>query len=239
MLRIPQRRPHQLRIDRLAEYMREFADLLGTDNSPMFAGIKDASTGLRAAVPAKRRSHAWKRIHTARYDASSRPAKVLRRIESLLGEDHLASAELLDDKQNVLYLFHAHEQSNVNHVTIKQHGEVDGMVTGLVGADDTMHLHLRDCLSRDLKLVIRQEELARNLLKHFREGLVRLRVHGIWARTDDGWVPEANRCVVDGYEPLDETPAAEVFAQIASIPSNGWTELTDPAAAWRDIRGAH
>src|SRR5690606_3790297 len=134
MLRIPQRRPHQLRIDRLAEYMREFANLLGLENEPMFAGIKDASTGLRAKVPINRRDHVWKRVQTAKFNQASKPARHLRLIEAMLGEDHLSSAELTDASDRVIYLFQAHEQINVSSATIRQHGEVDGVVTGLVGA---------------------------------------------------------------------------------------------------------
>lgn len=239
MLRIPQRRPHQLRIDRLADYMREFAGLIGLENEPMFAGIKDASTGLRAKVPGNRRARAWKRIQLAKLDPCSKAARHLRQIESMLGEDGLSSAQLKDSSDKIIYLFQAHEQVSVDSVTIRQHGVVDGVVTGIVGADDTMHLHVRDVLARDIKLLVRNEDMARRLLKHFRQGSIRLQVHGLWTRTEDGWVPENNRCVVDGYEVLDDAPATEVFAQMASIPGDGWRELEDPMAVWRDIRGVH
>lgn len=235
MLRIPNRSPNQLRMDRLAEYMREFAQLLGLDNQPVFAGIKNASIGLRAKVPHKHKTSAWKRIQTAKSLPDSAPARNLRKIEALLTEDSLGSAELRDTSDKVIYLFKAHEQPDMLSMTIRQHGEVDGVVTGLVGADDTMHLHLRDALSRDLKLVVRDEQLARNLLTHFRQGHVRLRVHGAWVRTEDGWVPETNRCVVDGFEVLDDTPAIEVFANLAATVGSSWCE--DPMATWRDLRG--
>ena len=239
MLRIPQRKPHQLRIDRLAEYMREFASLLGVENEPMFAGIKDASTGLRARVPDNRKAIAWKRIQMAKSNPESKPARHLRLIESLLGQDCLSSAELKDSSDRIIYLFQAHEQITVDSTTIRQHGVVDGVVTGIVGADDTMHLHVRDVLSRDIKLLVRNEDLARRLLNHFRQGQIRLLVHGLWMRTEDGWVPENNRCAVDGFEVLDDAPAAEIFAQIASIPGDGWRDMEDPMAVWREIRGVH
>jgi len=239
MLRLPQKRPHQLRLDRISEYMRELASLLGLENEPMFAGIKDASTGLRAKIPLNRQNHAWKRVHTAKSDPTSRPAKHLRQIETMLGEDQLSSAELKDSNEKVVYLFQAHEQIVVSSATISQSGEVDGIVTGLVGADDTMHLHLRDSLSRDLKLVVRSEAMARALLEHFRASQIRLRVHGTWTRTEDGWIPENNRCTVDGFDVLDETSASEVFAQIAVIGDDGWSDEADPLATWRDLRGTH
>ena len=239
MLRLPDRRPHQLRVDRLADYMREFANLLGLDNKPMFAGIKDASTGLRVRIPHTRKTDAWRRVQKAKADPNSRPGRHLRQIEDMLGQDHFSSAELRDSGNNVIYLFRAHDQVTVDTVTIRQSGEVDGVVTGLIGADDTMHLHLRDHLARDLKLVIRDESMARDLLQHFRKGVVRVRVHGLWVRSDDGWIPETNRCVVDGFTVLDESTAGEVFQRLASIEGNGWVDLADPLAVWRDLRGLH
>lgn len=237
MLRIPGGSPRQIRMDRLAEYMREFAQLLGIKNSPVFVGIKDASIGLQAAIPPARRTDVWKRIQTAKAHQDSQPARCLRRIESLLGEDGFNSAEVQDTSAKVIHLITAKRRYEVKGVTIKQHGEVDGVVTGLVGADDTMHLHVRDALSRDIKLVVRDEAMARELLARFRDGHVRLRVHGSWVRTEDGWVPENNRCTVDGYQVLNESSASDVFAQIASTPGNGWCNLPDPMEAWRDLRG--
>lgn len=239
MLRLPSRYPEQIRLDRLAEYMREFAHLLGLENDPKFAGIKRASTGLRARVPARKRDHVWKRIQTAKHRPGSRPAKHLQSIEEMLGEDSIRSGELLDYEGKVLYLFKSEEPVPMDRQVIKQAGEVDGVVTGVVGADDTMHLHLRDCLSRDLRLVIRSEALARELLTYFRAGQVRVRAHGCWIRTESGWVPEVNRCYVDGFEALDETPAAEVLNAIGRHPDLGWSSLPDPMAAWRDLRGIH
>lgn len=237
MLRIPHRNPSQIRMDRLAEYMREFAQLLGVENQPVFAGIKNASVGLRAKVPAKHRNSAWKRVQAAKSLPDSKPARHLHKIESMLGEDAFSSAELKDNSDKVVYLFQPKEQTNMYSASIKQHGEIDGVVTGIVGADDTMHLHVRDALSRDLRLVVKDEALARDLLTHFRHGHVRLRVHGVWVRTEDGWIPETSRCTVDGYELLDETPACEVFERLASAPGNGWCELPDPMGAWRELRG--
>lgn len=239
MLRILGRRPTEMRLDRMAAYLAEFAALLGSKNEPTFSAIKDASTGFCAAVPPSRQKAVLTRIYQAKSESDSRPAGHLRRIETLLSEDDLQEAELQDGGGKVIYLFRAPEKQRQQVLTIKQSGQVDGMVTGLVGADDTMHLHLRDALARDLRLIVRDESLARALLAHFRSGLLRLQIEGRWVRTDDGWVPEANRCVVHGFEVLDETSAAEIFQLIGGLPGNGWRELEDPLHAWRDLRGLH
>jgi hypothetical protein len=226
-------------MDRLGEYIRQFAELLGTDNRPVFKGIKKASTGLKASIPEERRQYTHLRLVEARTKPDSRPAKFLRNIEDMLGRDTIETAQLLDASENIVYLFTGHVEETTETERLYQHGIVDGVVTGLVGADDTMHLHLRDHFERDLRLVIRDETLARELLTRFRNGSVRLYVHGTWLRTDSGWIPEASKCTVDHFETLDDTPPREVFMALAKIPGNEWITLVDPMADWRSLRGGN
>ncbi|HET7562233.1 MAG TPA: hypothetical protein VFJ87_07610 [Rhodanobacteraceae bacterium] len=237
MLRLLRRNPDRIRMDRLADYMREFARLVGLENQPVFRGVRRASTGLKVAVPASRQKAAFLRIREAHARPDSKPAVALRCIETLMGEDAISKAELLDSSRKVVYLFHAPVLSDVVDARIQQAGEVDGIITGIVGADDTMHLYLRDHLGRDLRLIVRSEDLARALLSRFRLGVVRLSIHGTWIRTDRGWIPESNKCTVDRFEMLDDTSPLEIFEGLGSIAGNGWNEVSDADAAWRDLRG--
>ena len=75
MLRIMRRNPERIPMDRLAEYLRLFADLLGAENHPVFKGIKRASTGLRAAIPLERQNHALLRLVEAKSQPESRPGR--------------------------------------------------------------------------------------------------------------------------------------------------------------------
>lgn len=239
MLRIPRRTQTRFPMNRLGEYIREFAELLGTDNMPTFKGIKNASIGIRAAVPDSRANNSFVRIVEARSNPKSRAAKVLQSIQDMLGKDGIPEAELLDSTEKVIYLFKGNLEDDDQVSRIYQHGSVDGIVTGLVGADDTMHLHLRDTFDRDLRLVIRDEALARELVMLFRRGSVRLVLHGTWVRTNAGWIPESGKCTVTGFETLEDTPIGDVFRSFAAVPDNGWLEFDDPQAAWADLRGVH
>lgn len=239
MLRILGRNPDRIPMDRVGEYIRQFAELLGHENKPVFKGIKQASTGLKAAIPPVRRQHVHLRLVQARNEPDSRPARVLRCIEGMLGEDSIRQAELKDAAGNVIQLLTGAHLVKPDVARLYQHGSVDGVVTGLMGADDTMHLHLRDHIDRDLRLLVRNEDLARELLMRFRAGLVRVYVHGTWIRTDAGWAPEASKCTVEKYEMLDESSAREVFAALSETPGNGWKEMDDPMADWESLRGLH
>ena len=239
MLRILKRNPDRMPMQRLGEYIREFAELLGTENIPVFKGIKKASTGLKASVSPERFQQVRLRLVQAVNSPESRPARNLRNIEALLGEDDIAQAQLLDADEQVVYMFRGKPELTSAQPRLVQSGTVDGVVTGLVGADDTMHLHLRDHLDRDLRLVLRDENLARELLGQFRKGLVRLSLHGTWIRVESGWIPEVNRCNVISFETLDDTALSKVFEGLAELPGNGWATAEDAMGEWIALRGLH
>lgn len=238
MLRI-MRNPDQITMDRLGMYMLDLAELIGKENRPIFKGIKNASTGLKVKVSDDRIENVDSRIKEAANDADSKPGKLIKKLDSMLAMDGIARAELLDASDNVIYLFRQYVEPIKELIKVQQAGTVDGVVTGLVGADNTMHLHLRDNFNRDLKLIVRNENLARDLLLNFRSGAVRLNIHGTWIRSENGWYPEANKATVDGFEMLDDTSLISIFSEIKNIPNNGWVSMENPMEYWEDLRGIH
>lgn len=226
-------------MDRLGEYLRLFAELLGTENKPVFKGIKKASTGLRALVPDERIQHVQARLKLVGSEATSRPARIAADLEAMLGADGIGEAQLLDAHSQVLHLFHGIKAANEEVIRVFQEGTVDGIVTGLVGADDTMHLHLRALDGQDVKVLVRDEKLAREMLAHFRKGFVRVSVRGNWVRGEHGWRPEASKCTVRSFELLDETPLSEVMQDFAGVQGSGWTAIERPDEFWRELRGIH
>lgn len=237
MLRI-MRNPDRIPMERLGEYVREFAELLGAENSPRFKGIKKASTGLKAYIPPSRQHEVSIRLFQAKSDPGSRAAKFRQVIEDMLGKDAINDAQLLDANDNVVLHLRG-ENDDFQTDRLQQEGVVDGIVTGVVGADDTMTLHLRDHLNQDLRLEIRNEALARELLLKFRTGTVRVYVKGCWLRTQSGWKPEAGKCRVERFEILDDTSAGKIFEALAAIDGSEWQSMTDPMNEWRSLRGIH
>ena len=236
-LRLIGKTPDGVRMDRLARYIKLFAELLGTDNQPIFKGLQNASVGLKAYIPPSCQTSVFKRILQLKTDTESRPSLVMRQIESEMGLDEIPEAEVRDESDNVVYVAKWCRPLIETSPRIQQGGTVDGVVTGLIGADDTLHLYLRDIHSRDLKLVIRNVELGRALLQRFRGGTVRLSVHGSWIRTETGWVPEASKCYVDSFDDLDESPLHDIFSRLSDIPGNKWASMQDPIGEWERIRG--
>lgn len=239
MLRLLRWDPDRVPMARLGEYIQEFAALLGDENHPVFKGVKKASTGLKAFVPPGREHLSRARIVEAKSNPNSKPARHLRALETMLGDDLLQEAQIIDVHDNVIYLLRGVHDFNIECPRIHQEGTVDGVVTGLVGADRSMHLHLRDSFDRDLRLTVYDVPLARELLLRFRIGSVRVHVRGDWVRTDTGWAPEASRCTVTRFEVLEDAPLTQVFEALSRIRGNGWKELEDPLRDWENLRGLH
>ena len=86
--------PDRLTMDRLAEYMRVFAQLLGVENSPVFKGIRKESTGILAKVPEPKAAATRRRLLEAKGLPESKPGTFLRAIEPMLGLDRIRKAEL-------------------------------------------------------------------------------------------------------------------------------------------------
>lgn len=235
-LRIVERSPDQIPMERFGEYVRVFAELLGADNQPVFDGVLNESTGICARVPDQYAQQVRLRLIESKASPDSRPGKVAEKLERMMGEDGLTRVELKDSSQNVVQLYVGTPPVSADVVRIKHDGTVDGQVIGIMGADDTMHLHLRDHADRVVRLVVKDEELARSLVAHFRGGQLRLRAAGFWVRTDDGWLPE-NKCIVTDFEDLDEMPVSEVFAQLGKIDGNGWKDMDAPQSFWASLRG--
>lgn len=238
-LRILGRLPDSIPLDRLGRYIQEFADLLGPDNDPRFSKIKNASIGIVAKVPDKRRAHTAARLREAQKRPESRPGRAMHRIALLLGEDHSRGAIVLDADGKEVATFAVIAPATDDTLAIRQTDSVDGIVTGLIGSDDTMNLHLRDDENRDINLVIRDMDLARQILPHFRRGVVRVIVEGLWERSVSGWTPKPSKCVVRSFVILENSTIRESLDHMASVPDNGWDTVADPLALWKELRGIH
>jgi hypothetical protein len=224
-------------MERLGLYLLEFAALIGAENKPVFNGLKDASVGVLALVPAELAHQVQARLVQARNDPGSRPGRHAARLHDMVDADGVPGAEIRDRANNVIYIFPRRAMQSTTSPTISQSSTVDGIVTGMVGADDTMHLHLRDWADRDIKIIVRDVDMARQLLAHFRKGIVRVTADGLWKRTDMGWIPENNRCTAKGFDVLNEDPVDVIMERFVAVPGNGWKTMKDPTGFLRQLRG--
>lgn len=223
---------------RLAQYMARFAELMGDASRPVYAGIVKGSVVLRARdrsdYPALTRS----RLQSAANDDQSSARKAFEEINSLMNTDG-ARGDVQSRQGLVILIFSgkvAIKPLTLPDLVVHDRGELDGEVVSVIGADDTVHLRLRDLGGVTHKIVVVDLALAQRLAAKFRAGKVRVQVHGSWRRTAEGrWEPLS--VYADSAEDLDETPADQVMETLRQVPGNGWNEYNDPLGEWARLRG--
>lgn len=238
LFRILEKSPKQIPMDRLGEYICAFASLIGKENLPTLDGIQVSSTGLPSLVPDNRCEFVDKRIEEAANDPQSNPGLAALRLDKMLFEDGV-TAKLYNRQKNVIYVFKGHQDDLADEISVIQSGCVDGVVVGLQGADKTMHLQIKNVANKTQRFIVKDEELARQLITQFKNGSVRLNVYGKWINSIDGWLPEPNKCVVQSFEVLDDLSLVDIFTTLRAIPNNGWSQIENPVKLWEEIRGIH
>lgn len=221
---------------RLAEYIKEFAALMGEGASPKFAGIVKGSVVLRARDCNEHMGLTRQRLLSAVNDEAPGHS-AYQKIENLMRKDG-TRGDIIDSQKSVILSFDSRKAANddVREIIIHDNGEIDGTVVGIAGADDTAHVRLQVHGGKVETVTVRDMALARELATRFRLGPVRVYVHGTWKRTKEG-VWEPNRVYADRIEDLDSDSVHDVFRELATIPGNGWSEVKDADELWKKIRG--
>jgi len=226
-----------LGLSRLADYMKEFALLLGEDARPTFAGAVKGSVVLRALDHGEHPVLTKSRVRQAALKEESPGRAAYEKITLLMSRDG-ARGQIVDHSDNVLATFSPTKPANdeAPEIIIPDEGEIDGVVVGVSGADDTAHVRLQDTSGAIHSITVRDMTLARALATRFRGNSIRMHVHGTWKRTLAGaWEPHA--LYGDRFDDLDQSNAYETFLELAAIPGNGWATTEDADEVWKKIRG--
>lgn len=229
--------PRSMPLARLAEYLKEFAALLGDEGKPVFAGIVAGSVVIRARET-QQLPHALvrSRVRTARVDREAPGGRSYARLNDLMAGDG-ADGIVLDRDENTIVELpgRAVAAPPPQEYTMTDVGFIDGLVVGIAGVDDTVHIRVQEATGAVHSVDLRDLGRAREIAQHFRAEPVRIHVHGTWKRLAGGtWVPQAVH--FDRFEVLDPAGAREVFDALAAIPGNGWAEVADPDALWTSMR---
>ena len=223
---------------RLGEYLREFAEMLGSREEVHFAGIVKGSAVIRAYVDEPSTIDATRRVLASK-DGTA-PKEVVDRvakIDRFMREDR-ARGEIISRNGNVLHVFEGARRKQVvlPDITITQEGELVGQVIKLGGRDETVPLQLEGSDGAFYDLNIRGRDLAKQIAGHLFGTPIRVVGTGTWTRSSDGaW--RLDRFLAHSFEPLDDRPLSDVVNELRAIPQNGWGEIDDPMAEWRRLRG--
>lgn len=225
---------------RLAQYMAEFAALLGEDAKPVFAGVVKGSVNLRARSRTEFPALTKSRLRHAAFDDDAPGHKSFDKLTSLMLSDG-ARGDVLDKSSAKVIDFPSkppRAKSASREYIVADTGEVRGVVVAVEGIDDTAHIRLQDAATGTTTSVqVRNMDLARRAATYFRGPIVSLSVRGTWRRDEAGsWHPHS--LYAEGIEPLEQEDALATFNALKKA-STGWSRMSaeQADAACAELRG--
>ncbi len=213
--------PETLPMSRLAEYMTEFASLLGQTEHVHFVRLEKGSAQLVANVDWEAAPKVRTRVRAVKYREPNAPAEAMRAFQGIdkrLAADN-ASGELFEPSGKKIIQFPGRKRPEaMNYGPVRQPGTVDGVPIVIGGENDPVPVHLEDreqvynCLAR--------RTVARALAAHLFVTPIRANGFGTWVRSDAGvWVME--RFLIQDFQPLDDAPLSTVVNRLRNI-KPGW-----------------
>lgn len=220
---------------RLAEYMLEFAGLLGNQETVHFSKLLKGSTQITAKIEHEAIPKVEERIRLVRAGGGAEDAvKCFKSLNNLLREDN-ATGDLHIGRTKILPFPGIKEMKPLPIGPIKQDGSVDGLLIRLGGKDATVPAALIDKEGK-VHTCTTTVVIARELKKYLLEPVtIRVLGTGKWMRSIEG-VWELEDFVIKGFEELDDTPLNAVLEKLRALPGNNWVNLDDPFAYLQQLR---
>ena len=209
--------PQTIPMSRLAQYMGELAALLGEKNAVHFSRLTEGSTILNARVDREAAPKVRKRIEELhRGDAGGDALRAFKALNKLLRDDNAIGSLRSDEPEGLTIPFRGRELAEEVFTSVNQHGSIDGIITGVRGKDETIHVTLQ---SEGVQ--ISGCETNRLIAKQLGARLfepVRLFGRGRWTRDADGvWTLLKFR--IESFETLDGAPLTTALAALRSVPA--------------------
>jgi hypothetical protein len=237
--------PETIPMAKLAEYMSDFAALLGRENAVHFAGLESGSTQIAAIVEPEDLPKVNARLGAIRHGIASKDiTKIFDQIDHRLANDNavgrIYEQEVFSGNDvrvaagMVLVEFPGRERAKAPaYGPFNQDGNFDGILIAVGGKDDTISIRLQNGDTTYANCDTTRE-VARELAKHLFEP-VRIHGTGRWVREQDGrW--NLLRFRVHRFETLGKGTLAETVAALRAVRSSGWKTFDDPLAELADIR---
>ncbi|HUZ95244.1 MAG TPA: hypothetical protein VMU57_10060 [Edaphobacter sp.] len=231
--------PETIPMAKLADYMAEFAALLGKDNAVHFAGVEDGSTKIAARVEFEDLPKVTARLHDIRRGTPPKDAaKIFDQIDTKLandnavgrifveGEDGAASAELLTFPGRT-------RPKAQSYGPFPQDGHLDGLLVAVGGITENVPLRLQNG-DTTYSNCDTTRAIARELGKHLFEP-IRIHGSGRWLReADSKWT--LIRFRVHRFEVLNAASLRDTVTVLRAVRGSGWTDMDDPLAELDDLR---
>lgn len=225
--------PETLPMERLAEYMLQFARLLGEPERVHFVEIERGSAVLRARLEEVAVPKIEQRLAKAsRGQGEPTALKALQAIDDMLANDN-AVGQVLDDAGAEIIVFKGRNRPKpFEYGPFREDGVLEGVIIKVGGKGTSVPIWLQD-RETIYKNCTARRPLARKLAKHYDGGLLRVSGAGSWMRLATGaWLMRSFE--IKDFEPLDNTPLAEVIKRLQDVEGADWGD--DPIAYLASLR---
>lgn len=232
MLELDGTDPSKLSMARLTDYLRELAELFGSQDHVHFDSITEGSVCLNTWVEDQTYPDVLNRVREAAQGIGPKRArKAYGQLTALMEQDRVDG--VLQDADAKILQFPKAKSAPPPMVIVKQ-GSVQGRLYVVGGRDETVPVRLEGAggetllCEADMALA---EQLAKLLFKH-----VRVHGKGEWeSRPNGGW--RLRKMFIQSFEKLEKTSLRSAVTQLRELGGVTWGEMDDPHGTIQDLRG--
>lgn len=229
--------PETIPMSRLAEYMAQYAALMGHEVHVHFDGLKAGSTMLRSRVEAEDAPKVEQRLRAvaAQPDGSGDTAKAFQAINRLLRADNAEGTIKRAGARSTIVKFPGARQAMPERIgPIREAGQLEGLIVRVGGKDRTIHAQLVAADGEEYALVTTDREVAKELGRRLYT-TIRVLGMGTWYRTEAGeWALEHFN--VREVQSVPDLSLADALEGLRAVQGSGWSSVADPVAEWQKIR---
>jgi hypothetical protein len=225
--------PDTLPLGRLAEYIKNFANLVGPNSDVRFQRVGKGSAALINRAPQETVPDVRARITAAqRGDGPKEAVGGLVGLKGLLVQDR-TSGRIKEERRKIIEF---PKPTIPQYGPVYEEGTLEGVVIRIGGKDQTIHIHLMDgervysCHTTD---IAKAKALRPYLLEY--EKPIRLSGKGKWSRSPNGAWELLDFKIAD-YEVLSNDELQQVLERMRQIPGSGWDKIDDPLSEMDGIR---
>ncbi|WP_131193696.1 hypothetical protein [Lichenihabitans psoromatis] len=230
--------PETIPMAKLADYMSDFASLLGRDYGVHFAGLETGSTKIAALVEHQDVPKVAARLSDIRRGNPTKDAaKTFEQIDIRLANDNAIGRVYAEDANGEiaeLLAFPGRTRPKpLSYGPFNQDGHLDGLLISVGGKDESISLRLQNG-DTTYSSCDTTRTIARELGKHLFEPV---RIHGVgrWIRETDGkWT--LMRFKVHRFEVLGTDSLRDAVAALRAVRGSGWKDVADPLGELADMR---
>jgi hypothetical protein len=226
--------PYTLPMERLVDYLKNLAVLLGSTENVHFVRLDAGSVDCQIETDASEEPKIVSRVREVAQGSGTQEAKnAYKNLRELLEEDK-ASAELESEIGDVVADFpRASTGEQEIFGPFWQFGALEGMLIMIGGRDETVPVHLLD--DGRFHKCNATREIAKELAPHLFRSPIRVYGRGRWFRNSQGkW--ELSWFDIDRFEPLDDSSLPDVVSRLRAIPDNDLLSLKNPLEEIRKLR---